>query len=433
MDNNEEKPKSKSIFRQAAIDASFMQQYGKVTLLPQFSHLGLFFLSALFAVGGLVFISTQAFFETIDVQGWVRTTKPNIDLRSQESAGIVKTLLVTNGSKVKQGDTIAILARSKGEALGSKGIKEQETRIRQEQSHQHAVLQQKQDTLKLAAQAILRRQVQSDEQITQISQHQEKHQGQLKIAKQRWQSLKELLARGLISLIQVEQSELQMLSLHQQDFELFMNKQNIQTQRNELQQQLFANKQQQKQISHEMDLLNIKTQQQLDALINDTQMTVTAPSSGIIDNLQVAQGKAVAFNQVITQIAPSKPQYYVQLAIPSHQVAFLRKDQQVNIKVAGFAYQKYGSLPGVVSHISEQVIAPRDINGLTIAANQAVYLVNIDIDYTPPSSSKDEISLRSGMAISASVNKQETTILRWLLAPLFELVRPVFARREATL
>ncbi|MFT6269598.1 MAG: membrane fusion protein [Alphaproteobacteria bacterium] len=416
-----------SMFRRSAIDASFMHQYGNVCMLPKISQIVLSLVSAVLAALAVTYISTQSFFETVSVTGWVNTKTPKIEVRSQESAGIVKQVLVGNGSYVEAGETIAVITRSLGQALGEAGIQTKRTLILQEQSNKLAILKQNSTNAVFALQGIAQRYLQTGEQLAKIKHHQTNQQIQLNIAQQRWQSVKNLVAKGLLSLVPLEQSELQLLSLHQQDFELFMRAQSIQTNHHDLEEQQLTNKQQQQQIEHEINLLNIQTQQQLDALINDTQITVTAPSTGVVDNIQIGAGKSVSFNQVITQIAPSTPSYFVQLAIPSHQVAFLQKEQQVQIKVDGFAYQKFGSLDGVVSHISEQVIAPQDIDGLTINANQALYLVNIDIDYVPPASSIDSISLRSGMTISASVNKQETTILSWLLAPLFDIADPVFA------
>lgn len=422
-----------SLFRQAAVDACFMQQYGTVHMLPKTIHRSFAWVSALLLVISIVYISTQPFFETVNLTGWVSTTVPNIDVRSQESAGIVKQVLVNNGSTVSAGQTIAIIARSKGEALGAAGVEGQRRLILQEQNQRLAILAQNKQNLHIAADGIEQRYMQSQAQLSKILQHQHTHQIQLDTAKKRLYSLHDLLAQGVMSFLQVEQTEAQMLSLHQQDFELFMRSQSIQASHNDLREQKLTNQQKRQQVEHEITLLNIQTQKQLDALNNETQITVTAPSSGIIDNLQIDEGKAVAFNQVLTQIAPAHPRYFVQLAIPSHQVAFLQANQQVDIRVDGFAYQTFGSLNGVVSHISEQVINPQDISDREIRSNQALYLVDVEIEYTAPISSLHAISLRSGMTISASVNKQETTILRWLLKPLFDISGPRFTRTEGVL
>jgi membrane fusion protein len=396
-------------------------------MFPKLTHVGLSLLSCFIAFASLYYISSQPFFETVNVKGWVNTKTPNINVRSNEASGIVQKLFVNNGSQVQVGETIAIISRSKGNVLGKDGILAQQGLILQEQSNKLTLLQHSKANLALESKAIAQRYARTAEQLAQIDKHQKKHKHQLKIAKKRWESVKALLGRGLVSLVQLEQSEVQMLSLHQQDFDLFMRSQTIQSTYNDLREQLFANKQQQQQIEYEIDLLNTQTQQQLDAFINDTQMNVSAPSSGIIDNLQIDVGKGIAFNQVIAQIAPLETDYFVQLAIPSHQVAFLQKDQEVQIKVEGFAYQRFGSLRGVVRHISEHLIAPQDIDGHVVNADQGLYLVDIDIDYNTPASTADDIILRSGMAISATVKKQETTILDWLMGPLLDIVKPAFA------
>lgn len=420
-----------SMYRQAAIDAHYMHKYGKVCMLPKIGHFGLFVSILMLVIAALVYICTQPYFDTVNVNGWVSTTSSNVSVRSQENAGIVADVFVSNGNEVTAGQAIATIRRSQGQVLGTKGIDAKRTHILQTQSNRLAILEKKNTHLFVEAQGLVDRYLQSEKQIDEIIRHQQAHKHQLYISKKRWGSIKKLAEKGTVSAMQVEQSELQMLSLHQQDFELFMQFQSLQTTHAKIGEQTLKNKQQQSQLRHEINLLNIKTQQALEALLNETQFTVHAPRTGYIDNLQIDKGKSVSFNQVLTQIAPIAPAYYIQLAIPSHQVAFLQKDQQVLVTVDGFAYQKYGSLPGVVTHISEQVISPNDVDGLLVAANQAVYLVDIDIEYTKPSSTLDKIALRSGMTVSASINKQESTILEWLLAPLLKLTLPTFISQEA--
>lgn len=421
-----------SIYRQEAIDAQYMHKYSKVFMLPKVSHFGLFVGVLILMAMALVYISTQAFFETVNVKGWVNTTTTSVDVRSQEAAGVVSKVLVSNGSAVSIGEPIAIISRSHGEVLGKEKIAEKRQYILQAESNRLSIFQQSTINLETEAESLAKHLLQLEKQKDALSNHQIKHKQQLMLSKKRWGSVKALALQGALSIVDVEQSELQMLALYQQDFDLFMQMQSLQTSQANIGEQVLKNSHQQAQLQHEMNLLNIQTQQELASLLSDTEFTVNAPRTGLIDNLQIDEGESVSFNQVLTQIAPPQPAYYIQLAIPSHQVAFLQEEQQVIITVDGFAYQKYGSLPGVIKHISEQVISSKDIDGLLVPAEQAVYLVDIDIDYIPPTSSIDDIALRSGMTVSASIYKQESTILEWLLAPLLKIARPKFNRVKAT-
>jgi multidrug resistance efflux pump len=421
-----------SIYRQEAIDAQYMHKYSKVFMLPKVSHFGLFVGVLILMAMALVYISTQAFFETVNVKGWVNTTTTSVDVRSQEAAGVVSKVLVSNGSAVSIGEPIAIISRSHGEVLGKEKIAEKRQYILQAESNRLSIFQQSTINLETEAESLAKHLLQLEKQKDALSNHQIKHKQQLMLSKKRWGSVKALALQGALSILDVEQSELQMLALYQQDFDLFMQMQSLQTSQANIGEQVLKNSHQQAQLQHEMNLLNIQTQQELASLLSDTEFTVNAPRTGLIDNLQIDEGESVSFNQVLTQIAPPQPAYYIQLAIPSHQVAFLQEEQQVIITVDGFAYQKYGSLPGVIKHISEQVISSKDIDGLLVPAEQAVYLVDIDIDYIPPTSSIDDIALRSGMTVSASIYKQESTILEWLLAPLLKIARPKFNRVKAT-
>lgn len=420
-----------SMYRQAAIDSHYMHKYGKVCMLPKVAHFNLFAIIFSVMLMGILFISTQPFFDTVNLNGWVSTTSSNIEVRSQEAAGIVERVYVINGTEVVTGQAIATVNRSQGAVLGPNGIETKQKHITQTQSNRVSIFNQNIANLKVEAKGLEDRYQQTGKQLEALKLHQQTHKHQLTISKKRWQAIKNLAAKGTVTIQQVEQSELQMLTLHQQDFELFMQQQSLQTSLAKIVEQSFKNKQQQSQIQNEKNLAEITSQQELDNLHNDTQFTVYAPNNGVIDNLQVDIGDSVSFNQVLTQIAPVIPNFYVQLAIPSHQVAFLQKDQQVQIKIDGYAYQKYGSLAGIVEHISEQVISPKDISGLSIAANQPVYLVDIKLKDKRQHPINREINLRSGMTVSTSINKQESTILEWFLEPLFDLFRPSFTSEEA--
>lgn len=420
-----------SIYRQEAIDALYMQKYSKVFMLPTVRHFGLFISVLIMMALVLVYLSTQAFFETVNVKGWVNTTTTSVDVRSQEAAGIVSKMFVSNGSAVSIGQPIATISRAQGEVLGKEKIAEKRKYILQVESNRLAIFTQNTINLETEAKGLAKRLLQLEKQKDELSFHQTKHKQQLVLSKQRWGAVTTLAEKGVVSFVDVEQSELQMLTLYQQDFDLFMQMQSLQTSQANISEQVLKNSYQQTQVQHEMKLLNIQTQQELASLLSDTEFTVNAPRTGLIDNLQINEGESVSFNQVLTQITPPEPDYYIQLAIPSHQVAFLQEDQQVMITIDGFAYQKYGSLPGVIRHISEQVISPKDIDGLLIPAEQAVYLVDIDIDYIASIPSIDDIVLRSGMTVSASIYKQESTILEWLLAPLLKIARTKFTTAKA--
>ncbi len=420
------------MYRQAAIDAHFLHQYGQVSMMPKVSQVMLTLLLSAWVLTAIVFISTQPFHDTVEVKGWVETSIPNVAIRSQEQAGVIEQVFVENGDSVTAGQVIATIVRSQGDAMGSQGIARQQANIKDEHTQNLAILTEKRNAVVTEAHHLTKRIEATRQQLTILDEHLNSQTLQTQKTQSRWQALKEMAALGTISVSQLEQSELQILSLQQGKLDLFVQSQQLKSALLDLQQRQQSNENQQTQYAHEQQLLILQTEQKQNALSEQLAYTVRASASGVIDNLQAHVGKSVSFKQVLTQISPNNPSFFVRLAIPSYQAAFIQLGQQVQVKVDGFPYQQFGSLRGTVTQMANEIIMPADVQHYATPINQAVYLIDIGIDYQPATNTHKEISLRSGMTIQASIQKQQKTILEWLLAPLLDTLTPSFNNKEVS-
>jgi hypothetical protein len=72
---------------------------------------------------------------------------------------------------------------------------------------------------------------------------------------------------------------------------------------------------------------------------------------------------------------------------------------------------------------------PEDARNIAIPTQSPVYLIDVDLVDTPPSNPYTQImhqSLRSGMPVKATINKRQTTIVKWLFAPLIDSLSSEF-------
>lgn len=411
---------STSIYRQEAVNAHFTQQYGQVLLLPRLNHRILFWCIICLVTVGLVFISTQPFYDTIEAKGWIDTNNANIDVRSKEAAGIIQSVYVDNGQAIKAGQAIAKVKRSRGDALGTNETSARRLRVQQEYEQQRQIQIQKERNLNNQFTNLLKRQKTLTTQLKELQSHRLQQTTQINIHKVRLVSLNSLLEKGLVSKLQVEQSETQLLNLKHTQFELFSQQQSIQIQLDDIAQAQHEIDVTKQQLQHELNLISIKSQSALSQLNEQIEYTVIAPVDGLVSNMQIQAGDSLQFNQIISQIAPANPQFIVQLAINAQQIGNVEVGQSIQLKIDGFPYQKFGSVPGTIIQIAEKVLLPKDIHQLAIALHQPVYLVRVALNSPSKNARLQHNQFRSGMTVQASIVQHESTILMWFLAPLVD-------------
>lgn len=407
-----------SLYRQAAIDAQTTSNFGSVFILPTLSQTLIATFVFLWFALLCVFVTTQNISETISVVGWIDTTTPSISVDSQESAGVVKQLLVTNHQRVSKGQTLAYINRSYGEALGEAQLNQRVEDIDNVYQQQRLLLDKEQDKL-LQSQLSIEHQLEliAVQQRT-IEQQLQKHKKVTSRQSERIQKLRVLAESGGISRTQVEQQELQLLGLKQTQFELRNQIQHIKNQQAQLQSERASLQLDSSKLFAQQRLLELEHAEQHKALQEKQQYVVRAPGSGMIDNLQLSEGQNIHFGQQLFQITPINNEYFVRLAVNAHQVANIQEDQRVNISVMGFSYQKFGMLQGKISRIGSQVVLAKDVKQPAITINQPVYLVDVHLTGNTKKQYGRAIPLLAGMNVSASIQTHSQSILSYVMEPI---------------
>jgi hemolysin D len=155
---------------------------------------------------------------------------------------------------------------------------------------------------------------------------------------------------------------------------------------------------------------------QLDRDISATELAVRqalikAPVRGTITSLDVRSiGAVVQAGQKIAEIAPEGARLLVEARVANKDVAFIRPGLITQVKLDALPFQDYGSLPGKVLEVSQNALV--DGNG------GSFYKVTIEVDRTTIRAKGREITLLPGMALSADIVTERTTVMDLLLEPL---------------
>ena len=140
------------------------------------------------------------------------------------------------------------------------------------------------------------------------------------------------------------------------------------------------------------------------------QTTITAPVDGTVLSLTVKTiGGVVNAGQQLAQIVPEKVPLYVDAALDNQDVGFVKPGQRVVVKVATYPFQRYGYLEGTVENISPDAIQD-DKKGL-------IYKAKIKLN-DEKSSKQNQLKLLPGMSVSAEITTGQRRIIEFFLDPL---------------
>ena len=140
------------------------------------------------------------------------------------------------------------------------------------------------------------------------------------------------------------------------------------------------------------------------------QTTITAPVDGTVLSLTVKTiGGVVNAGQQLAQIVPEKVPLYVDAALDNQDIGFVKPSQRVVVKVATYPFQRYGYLEGTVENISPDAIQD-DKKGL-------IYKAKIKLN-DEKSSKQNQLKLLPGMSVSAEITTGQRRIIEFFLDPL---------------
>lgn len=140
------------------------------------------------------------------------------------------------------------------------------------------------------------------------------------------------------------------------------------------------------------------------------QTTITAPVDGTVLSLTVKTiGGVVNAGQQLAQIVPEKVPLYVDAALDNQDVGFVKPGQRVVVKIATYPFQRYGYLEGTVENVSPDAIQD-DKKGL-------IYKAKIKLN-DDKSSKQNQLKLLPGMSVSAEITTGQRRIIEFFLDPL---------------
>lgn len=164
-----------------------------------------------------------------------------------------------------------------------------------------------------------------------------------------------------------------------------------------------------------MEALKAQIRQQAVTVEQAKSYVLTAPFNGRVSTLSGRVGRVASAQQAIMSIVPDGATLRAELSLPSSAIAFITRGQEVRMAVDAFPYQRFGSLKGTVSSISESATSQTAAGGQPLATYQVI----VDLERQSILAFGKEQPLVPDMTLTARIVTERRSLLEWLFEPIF--------------
>ena len=133
-------------------------------------------------------------------------------------------------------------------------------------------------------------------------------------------------------------------------------------------------------------------------------LIVLSPFNGTISNLFNDKQNLQIINkgELLTIISPNQENYYSKVALTDKDLIYVKKGQEVNLKLDAYNFYKYGAIKGVVSYVSES-----DIN------NKFFCIVKLK-------KYNERIKLKAGYSLKGEIFIDKMSLFNYMMKKLFK-------------
>ncbi|MFO1390579.1 HlyD family type I secretion periplasmic adaptor subunit [Cellvibrio sp.] len=140
-------------------------------------------------------------------------------------------------------------------------------------------------------------------------------------------------------------------------------------------------------------------------------MRLTAPVDGTVQQLAIHTiGGVVTPAQPLMTIVPTNSPIEIEAYVSNQDIGFVRKGQQVEVKVETFSFTKYGTVKGEVISVSSDAIKDEKL-GLVFATRVRLNKNAIFVD-------GNQVNLSPGMAVTVEIKTTQRRVIEYFLDPL---------------
>lgn len=151
-----------------------------------------------------------------------------------------------------------------------------------------------------------------------------------------------------------------------------------------------------------------------------TMLELRAPQAGIVKDLATTtRGAVVQPGTVLMNILPKDDPLVAEVRIRNEDIGFVQEGEEVTLKLAAYAFQKYGMVPGRVKAVAPDVSTPsRGVEPTASSQADFGFKAMVELRTQHLDARGMRLPLSAGMQVSAEIRQGERTVLEYLLSPV---------------
>ena len=199
----------------------------------------------------------------------------------------------------------------------------------------------------------------------------------------------------------VEQGGFQRLQFLQQQDQLF----ELENQINDLQEQ-------ENRLKLQAEDVQLQSRKSIDQMRNRLRQAelqlqyqnVLAPVTGVVFDPKASVEGVLAAGERILSIVPQQG-LYAEVFVPNKDIGFIKPGQEAKVRVDAFPFTRYGELPGAVSQIAADALAP------DTTQNFYRFPVKLTLERSFLESDSVKIPLKAGMSITTNLKLRDKRVI----------------------
>jgi HlyD family secretion protein len=144
---------------------------------------------------------------------------------------------------------------------------------------------------------------------------------------------------------------------------------------------------------------------------------LVAPADAVVLEIpQRSVGSVVTAAEVMFSLVPLDSPLQAELKIAARDVGFVKPGDPVKVKLDAFPFQKYGTLKGQITTVSEDAFT-KDTDMQT-ARLGSYYLARVKLESLQLQRKADEVLIRPGSSLVGEIRIGERTVMSYFVYPL---------------
>ena len=149
---------------------------------------------------------------------------------------------------------------------------------------------------------------------------------------------------------------------------------------------------------------------------------VKSPVDGIVQKLFVhTVGGVIKPGADLVEIVPTDKRLYLEIKIKPSDIAFIHPGAETQVKISAYDYAIHGGLVGKVINISPDTITDKKEN--------TFYLIHVETQKNYLGSKEHPLNIIPGMTASVDIITGQKTIIQYILKPILKSKQYVFSER----